>query len=299
MLSARIATEQVRRLDRIDTLADAEFRVFSQFGEDGILEWLVHHVAPASTCFVEFGVENYLEANTRFLLLNRNWKGFVMDGNPKHMEYVRSTPLYWRNDLRAVSAFITAENIDELLESNGFMGPLGVLSVDLDGNDYWVLKAMRRVEADILIVECNPIFGDRHAVTVPYDPGFERFSAHYSGLFFGASIQAVRELAEQRGYTFVGTCTNGINAFFVSNARYPAIADRIGRRVAWPALHRDSRNQQHELSYVRGGARLELIADCKVHCCRTNRLVRLGSLERPYSDEWLAAMSLPGDRASA
>jgi len=295
LLCGRIAADQVRRRDRIDSLADVEFRVFSQFGEDGILEWLVHHVQPRHTSFVEFGVENYTEANTRFLLLHRNWKGLVMDGSDGHMDHVRSSPVHWRNDLTVRAAFITAENINELLEQTRFNGPLGLMSIDVDGNDFWILQAIDDLASDLLVVECNPIFGDRHSVTVPYDPGFERFKAHSSGLYFGASIAAVRELAERRGYTFLGTCSNGINAFFVHDRLRDRVADRIDRKIAWPAVHRDSRDDGHRLSFARGRSRFDLIADCRVHCCRTGAIVRLGDLDRPYSDEWLQAMALPGE----
>lgn len=297
-LCGRLAATQVQHMEEIDSLADVEFQVFSQFGEDGIIEWLVSKLDLQNKTFVEFGVENYLEANTRFLLLNRNWTGLVLDGSTGNMDFLRSSATYWRNDIQAQAAFITAENIQQLIEQNGFYGPLGILSIDLDGNDYWILKALGGLRPDILILECNPVFGDRHAVTVAYDPQFERFSAHHSGLLFGASIVALSELAESRGYEFVGTCTNGLNAFFVRADHAPKLAGRIKRRMAWPAIHRDSRDQGGRLSFVRGKDRFDLIAGCEVHCCRSNRMVRVGDLGAPYSEEWLRAMALPRDLAA-
>lgn len=294
-LCGRLAAFEVQRLKQIDTLADVEFQVFSQFGEDGIIEWLVANLDLENKTFVEFGVENYLEANTRFLLLNRNWTGLVLDGSPGNIDFLRASATYWRNDIQSEAAFITVENIKELIQQNGFFGPLGILSIDLDGNDYWILKELDGLQPDILILECNPVFGDRHAVTVPYDPTFERFRSHHSGLLFGASIAALRELAESRGYEFFGTCSNGLNAFFVRSDLAPRIVGKIKRRIAWPAIHRDSRNLDGQLSFVRGKDRFDLIADCEVHCCRTNRRVRLGDLDDPYSANWLRAMALPGD----
>ncbi len=294
-LCGRLAAFEVQRMEEIDTLADVEFQVYSQFGEDGIIEWLVTKLDLQNKTFVEFGVENYLEANTRFLLLNRNWTGLVLDGNSKNMEYLRSSSTYWRNDIQAQAAFITVENIRELIERNGFFGPLGILSIDLDGNDYWILKELDGLRPDILILECNPVFGDQHAVTVPYDPKFKRFRSHDSGLLFGASIAALRELAESRGYEFLGTCSNGLNAFFVRADLGPKLAGKLRRRIAWPAIHRDSRTPDGELSFVRGKDRFDLISDCEVHCCRSNRRVRLRDLGAPYSADWLRAMSLPRD----
>ena len=294
-LCGRLAAFEVQRLKEIDTLADVEFQVYSQFGEDGIIEWLVANLELQNKTFVEFGVENYLEANTRFLLLNRNWTGLVIDGSPCNIDFLRSSATYWRNDIQSQAAFITVENIGELIRQNGFFGPLGILSIDLDGNDYWILKELDGLQPEILILECNPVFGDLHAVTVPYDPQFERFRSHHSGLLFGASIAAMRELAESRGYEFIGTCSNGLNAFFVRSDLAPRIAGKVRRRIAWPAIHRDSRNLEGELSFVRGKDRFDVIADCEVHCCRTNRRVRLGDLGDPYSADWLRAMALPGD----
>jgi hypothetical protein len=294
-LCGRIAADQMQQKDQIDSLADVEFQVFSQFGEDGIIEWLVAKLDLENRTFVEFGVENYLEANTRFLLHNRNWTGLVLDGSAPNIDYLRSTATYWRNDIQADMAFITAENIKELLTKNGFYGPLGILSIDLDGNDYWILKELHELRPDLLILECNPVFGDRHAVTVVYDPAFERFKAHHSGLLFGASIMALRELAESRGYEFLGTCRNGLNAFFVRIDLAPRLTGKIKHRVAWPSIHRDSRDAEGNLSFSRGRDRFNLIADCEVHCCRSNRMVRLRDLGEPYSKEWLRVMALPRD----
>jgi hypothetical protein len=296
LLAGWLASSCVREMDSIDSLADVEFRVFSQFGEDGIIEWLVHQLALENRTFVEFGVENYMEANTRFLLLNRNWTGLVMDGSPANMDHVRSTSTYWRNDLQAHAAFITAENIGDLLRTNGFHGHVGVLSVDLDGNDYWILKALADVTADILIAECNPVFGDRHAVTSVYDPTFERFRAHHSGQLFGVSVCALRELAESRGYEFLGTCSNGLNAFFVRRELFPRISGKIRRRVAWPSVHRDARDAAGRMVFTRGRERFDLIADCEVFDCRAGKTVRLRDLGEPFSDEWLRLMALPGRR---
>src|SRR5262249_13567367 len=114
LLAGRLAAFEVRRLETIDALADVEFRVTSQFGEDGIIDWLCHQLPQIPRTFVEFGVGNYREANTRFLVQNRGWRGLVMDGSAPNMQAVREEPLYWMHDVTAVAAFITVENIDGL-----------------------------------------------------------------------------------------------------------------------------------------------------------------------------------------
>src|SRR5258708_37539223 len=126
LLQGRLAarTNPVGR--RIADLSEAEFCVFSQWGEDGIIEWLVAHVDTPNARFVEFGVETFREANCRFLMQNRNWKGLVLDGSEANMAALRTQPLFWKHHLETRAAFVTAENINKLISEAGFAGPLGI-----------------------------------------------------------------------------------------------------------------------------------------------------------------------------
>lgn len=198
-------------------LRDIEFSVFSQFGDDGIIQWLISRVDIPTETFVEFGVADYVESNTRFLLMNNNWKGFVMDGSSSNIERIHATPWFWRHDLTAHAAFITVENINELLASAGVQGSLGLLHIDIDGVDYWVWQAIRCVVPAIVIVEYNALFGNDRAISVPYRPDFDRRRAHYSGLYAGASLLAMKHLGTKLGYSFVGTNRAANNAYFVKN----------------------------------------------------------------------------------
>lgn len=291
LLTGRMACGQQPRGRRIGSLADVEFRVFSQWGEDGILEWLAAHLPGVPTRFVEFGVENFREANCRFLMMNRNWRGLVMDGSEAHMAALRGQSLYWQYDLTAAAAFITRENINELLRRHGFAGPLGVLSIDIDGNDYWVWQAIDAVDPAIVACEYNPILGDRRALVVPYDPAFTRFKAHHSGLYFGASIAALRRLAAERGYEFVGTNSNGINAFFVRKDLAGAVLPLLERVRAFPSRHRDSRDETGALSFTGGLRRLELIRHLPVVDVESGRTLALADVSQPYSEEWLSQIA--------
>lgn len=290
-LAGRTASFEVRRKDSIRDLSDVEFRVTSQWGEDGIIDWLVEHIPMANTTFVEFGVENYQEANTRFLLQNRTWRGLVLDGSADHMNALRREALYWRHDVTAVNAFITRDNINDLIGGNGYQGDIGLLSVDIDGNDYWVLEALTVVRPRILVMEYNGVLGDQHAITIPYAADFDRLRAHHSGQYFGASIRAVQGLAERKGYRFVGTCSNGVNAFFVREDLFHHVDGRIETKRAWPSQHRDSRNEQGALTHTRGVARADLIKHLPVVLTEDGgRQVELGSLMPLYSPEWTAIL---------
>lgn len=202
-------------------ISDHEFQVFSQWGEDGIIQHLLRHIEVPQRTFVEFGVEDYSESNTRFLLVNDNWAGLVMDADAENIHRIRQSSVYWRYNLKAVKTFVTAENINRLIVENGLTGEIGLLSIDIDGNDYWVWKATTAVSPVIVIVEYNHRFDSRDAVTIPYDPQFDRTRAHPSKLYYGASLKALCALGEEKGYAFVGCNRNGVNAFFVRRDRLP------------------------------------------------------------------------------
>lgn len=197
------------------TLVANEFQVYSQWGEDGIIQHLLRHVPVKRKLFVEFGVEDYTEANTRFLLVNNDWTGLVLDGGAENVGAIRRSDVYWRHNLKAAQAFITRENINDVLRTHGVAGEIGILSIDIDGNDYWVWEACDVVNPAIVIVEYNSRFGAERAVTVPYDPGFVRHKAHHSCAYYGASLPALVALGKRKGYAFVGSNSAGNNAFFV------------------------------------------------------------------------------------
>tara|TARA_R110000868_G_scaffold128417_6_gene336524 strand:+ start:5086 stop:6066 length:981 start_codon:yes stop_codon:yes gene_type:complete len=289
-LQGQTAAKSIDPDRRLQNLAEAEFRVYSQWGEDGIVEWLVRQTEIPATRFIEFGVETFKEANCRFLLQNRNWKGLVLDGSQTNMTAMRAETFYWKHDLTGLTAFVTAENINELIASAGFDAPLGILSVDIDGNDYWVWQAITCVNPAIVICEVNPVLGDLHPVTIPYDPAFWRFGKHESGVYFGASIAALCHLAEQKGYRFVGTSASGINAFFVRDDLAAPVLSKIENVVAHPPRHRDSRNASGRMTSVGGLARVDLIADLPVVNVVTQEQKKLGDFGTLYSSEWMEAI---------
>jgi len=290
LLQGKNACHVSRSLDHIDTLSDIEFGIYSQWGEDGILEWLIQRLPISSKRFIEFGVEDYREANTRFLLINRNWRGLVIDGSPENMEHVRNEEIYWRHDLAALSAFINRDNISDLIAQSGFSGSVGVLSVDIDGNDYWVWEAIECVRADVVVCEYNAVFGDVHPITIPYRPDFRRTAAHRSNLYYGASISALRLLASRKGYELIGTNRAGVNAFCVRRELFSRVAPMVECKEPNPSLFREARGEDGALTFVSGVGRLEKIRDMPVVRVDTGRTVLLRELDRVYSDKWQRAM---------
>ncbi len=192
-----------------------EYRVFSQFGDDGIIAYLASKIPPTHHSFIEFGVENYVESNTRLLLQRDNWRGLILDGSESHISYIKTRPYYWKHDLQAVQSFITAENVNKLFLDAGFSGEIGILSIDIDGVDYWVWDAISCIQPLVVVCEYNSLFGSDATVTVPYDPAFARGEKHYSNLYAGASLGAFAHLARQRDMRFLGCNSAGNNAYFV------------------------------------------------------------------------------------
>jgi hypothetical protein len=205
-----------------NNLNDYEYQVFSQWGEDGIIQFLIDRIGIERKIFVEFGVESYKQANTRFLLVNNNWAGLVIDGCEENIQRIKYDHVYYNYNLKAIKSFVTKDNINDLLVQNGLTGEIGLLSVDVDGNDYWIWEAIDSINPVIVIAEYNYRFGVDEAVTIPYQEDFVRSEAHHSMIYFGASLKALCLLANKKGYTFVGCCSNGVNAFFVRKDKKPS-----------------------------------------------------------------------------
>jgi hypothetical protein len=298
----RMAAWRVRSMEVLSSLTGAEFSVSSQWGQDGILDWLIERadLPNALHSFIEFGVESYRVSNTRFLLQNRNWRGLIMDGSPDLLPTVQADGIYWKHDLTVQQAFITRENINDLIRTAGFSGEIGLLSVDIDGNDYWVWEAIDVVRPVICICEYNAVFGDLHPVSIPYEARFTRIHAHFSTLYFGASIAALRALAERKGYRFVGTNLAGNDAFFVREDYARRFVDQSLRTIqALPSRFRESRDAGGQPTYIAGLDRLHAIASLPVVNTETGESLKLGDLQPIYSDAWLRSITGPPASSSS
>lgn len=245
----RIESRQNLSANEADLITQ-EYKVYSQGGEDGLIQYFLNHVEIQNDVFVEFGVENYLESNTRFLLVNNNWSGLVIDGSAEHIKTIKSDPIYWRHNLKADCAFVTKENINELLKRNGVVGDIGLLSIDIDGNDYWIWREIEVISPRIVVVEYNYRFGAEKSVTIPYDAGFVRQIAHYSTIYFGASLAALVNLSRKKGYAFVGCSRSGVNAFFVRNDVLNGLIEQTTEEGYVMGKHRESRDKAGNLTFM-------------------------------------------------
>ena len=185
---------------RITNLNRYERKITSQNWEDGMIHAIFKCIGVTNKYYVEFGVEDGTECNTR-QLKRRGWNGLLMDGGENSVE----------SGIK--QEFITAENINELFEKYNVPKECDLLSIDIDGNDYWVWKAIEGYSPRVVIMEYNACIPYTPAVTIPYKADFSWDKTDY----YGASLSAFVQLGIQKGYTLVATDGRGVNAFFVRN----------------------------------------------------------------------------------
>jgi len=197
-----------------------ELSVFSQNGEDGILMYIFARIGTTNKTFVEFGVEDGRECNSANLAIHHGWNGLLMDGGERNVkdgvQYYNEMLGRRANDVSFIQAFITTENINGLISREGIRGEIDLLSIDIDGNDYWVWKAINVINPRVVVIEYNASYGSERKLTIPYQADFVWNSTSYPDLFYtGASLACLNALAEEKGYKLVGCDSNGVNAFFV------------------------------------------------------------------------------------
>jgi hypothetical protein len=267
-----------RQCAEVADVGQSEFRVFSQWGEDGIIQYLLAHVPIERKVFVEFGVENYTESNTRFLLIHDHWAGLVIDGSVENIDYIRRDPIYWAANLKAECAFVTQENINDLLARNGITGDVGLLSVDIDGNDYWVWQAIDTISPRIVVCEYNSQFGPIAEVTTPYDPAFVRDTAHFSKIYYGASIAALNSLAVRKGYSLVASNSTGNNVFFVRNDLVGLLPVLAPTQAYRRAQFREYHDENGQLTFDDFETRLRKISQLPLYDLKTNTSAKIADI---------------------
>jgi len=189
-----------------------EYEIFSQSGEDGIIEEIFRRVGLTNKTFVEFGVGDGSQNNTRYLL-TAGWSGTWIEGNKDLVIRIRRqlADKIKQGALRVTHAIVTAEVIESLFERNGVPQECDLLSIDIDRNDYWVWAGIQRYHPRVVVIEYNAHFPPGREWVVEYDP-----DAIWDGTRnTGASLTALELLGAKKGYKLVGCNLAGVNAFFV------------------------------------------------------------------------------------
>ena len=197
-------------------LTASRFRLHSQNSEDGMLLALFQQIGVSSKRFVELG-SGSSGGNAAMFAAEFGWTGLMVEGDQAKADIVgRRFP-----HVTATCAWITPESVNDLLERHAFTGEVDLLSVDVDGNDYWVWQALTACTGRVVMLEYNSMFGPDRSVTIPYDPKFNRREHRFC--YFGASLAALTKLSATKGYRLVAVEPTGVNAFFLRNDVAPDI----------------------------------------------------------------------------
>ena len=215
-----------------------------------------------------------------------NWKGYLIEGSKNHIKKIKSQRIYWQNNIKAINEFVTKENINKIIKENVREKSIGLLSIDIDGNDLWVLNELNCISPDIVVCEYNAIFGDKYELTVPYDKNFSRTKKHHSNVYFGCSIKALISVMDKKNYFFLGTSSTGINAFFVKND-YKEIFDKIIlNKVIFPSLVREARDEKNNLTFNNIYDNLDKIKHMEIIDLNQNKKKLLSDFGELYSNDW-------------
>jgi hypothetical protein len=219
-LARGAATMNARKID-LTAPATWEFSGFSQNGEDGIVDVLRNRLGSSNRYFLEIGAANGIENNTAWLALVEKYSGIMIEGNARSA--ARATRMVSSANLgvECRHLFVVPEMAAQIA-ALALQQDLDVLSVDIDGCDYYVVRALLEagMRPRILVVEYNSVFGPERSATIEYQERFDMSSAHPTQLYYGVSIAGWRTYLEQQGYRFVTVERNGVNAFFVDPVHF-------------------------------------------------------------------------------
>lgn len=201
-------------------LTAQRFGALSQHGEDGVTLALLREMGQGDCRFVEIGCSDH-GWNTGFLAEECGWSGLMVDDDERSVAATRLR--FQASTVRAIAAFLTPDTIDEFFRHHGFGGDCDLVSIDVDGSDYWLWRGLTVCRPRLVIVEYNSAFGGERAVVVPYEPGRVWDADARDERYFGASLRAVQQLGLDKGYRLVAIEPDSANAFFLRSDVAPAI----------------------------------------------------------------------------
>ncbi len=209
----------------LPSFSDVEFSSYSQNGEDGILLFIFSIIGCHTKKVVEVCAGDGIECNAANLIVNHGWAGLLFDGDRSAIERGKSFYAKRTNAWRfrrippvLVHAWITSENVDDLIQQYGMFGDIDLLSLDMDGTDYWIWKAIKCVMPRVVVLEYNNRWSSHQSLTVPYSNNFVGIGATQEGEgYFGASLPAFVKLGKEKGYRLIGANSPNTNAFFMRN----------------------------------------------------------------------------------
>src|SRR5215831_13625637 len=209
---------------RASKLSDAGFRCFSQFEEDGLILFIMAALGIQEGVFLDLGSADGINSNCANLALNFGWRGTFIDGNESNIAkgraFYESHPDTWAYPPVFICAMINRENINQLLTEASVPSEIDFMSIDIDGNDYWVWDALSATSPKVVRIETHIEFGMNNIV-VPYHKDYVYPGRHPD--YHGASPVAMEKLARRKSYRLVGANRYGFNTIYVRDGVAPMI----------------------------------------------------------------------------
>jgi hypothetical protein len=245
---------RAKRINPLNHLSEAGFRAYSQFEEDGIILYLLTMTGFKTKTVVEICCGDGRECMATNLVLNHGFDGYMFDGDAKNIEYaniffnLKRDCLLFKPALR--HAWVTRENVNQLLEESGVSGEVDLLSLDIDGNDYWVWEAIDVITPRICVFETQSLIPSDLALTIKYDPYFNYLEQPRERQDYrSGSLAAMAKLSAKKGYRLIGSHSYGFNVFFMRDDIAPDLFPevpvdvihnnpriRLAQRKGWPAV---------------------------------------------------------------
>ncbi len=234
-------------------ISDSGFRTYSQFEEDGIILYVLSMIGFNTRRVVEMSCGDGRECMATNLILNHGFNGYLFEANAQSADeacrFFASKKDCFLRQPAITTAWITAENVNKLLRDSGAEGGVDLLSLDIDGNDYWVLRAVEATQPRLIVVETRNVMPSDLSLTIPYKPDFDYAAQPEAERdFHGVSLLAMTKLCRARGYRLIGAHRLGFNAFFLKNGEGEQFFPEVSveechnnqytreRRRGWPAV---------------------------------------------------------------
>jgi len=221
----------VRRKEPLPSFQEVEFRAFSQNGEDGILFFIFSVIGTTNRTLLDLGSGNALVANSTNLLVHHGWNGLLIDGGEDNVAMASEFFAHCKDTAcwppKVVQAWIDMEGINRLVADGGLGGSIDLLSIDIDGCDYWIWEALEQVQPRVVVLEYMDILGPERAWSVPYRRDFAGEYDEMGLCYGGSSLPAFVKLARRKGYRLVGCQQYGFNAFFIRNDVAPELLPEV------------------------------------------------------------------------
>ena len=218
------------------SLKDVGFRLHSQFEEDGMLLYIFSVIGSSNKSAIELCAGSGETCMASNLIINHGWEALLIDGDKNNVD--RGIQFFSQHKNTSLhlpifkQAWLTTDNINQLIEENGFGGEVDLLSLDIDGNDYHIMEAITVVKPRVIICETHNVIPSQMALTIPYKAEFNRLDGPHQD-FSGVSLLGMSKLLKGRGYRLIGASHHGFNAIFI----HEGVAEDFFPEVTIDAVH--------------------------------------------------------------